>query len=48
MVGLRRDATAFMAALVGAGVSPGQPMTAREWKEIEQRLRESGFLHDPA
>jgi adenylylsulfate kinase len=45
--GLRRDAAAFVAALAGADVSPRLPMTAKEWKEIEQRLRESGYLENP-
>jgi adenylyl-sulfate kinase len=45
--GLRRDAALFVAALLGAGVSPRE-MTAREWKEIERRLRALGFLQEPA
>jgi adenylylsulfate kinase len=45
--GLRREAASFVAAVVGADASPRPPMTAKEWTEIERRLRESGYLEKP-
>lgn len=45
--GLRREAASFVAAVVDAAASLRLPMTAKEWREIERRLRESGYLEKP-